>query len=355
MKKRIVSLVAAACLLLVMVPVITLISGAAVGDCPRMPLGATNYADTSKMYSIGEEVPYYNNGGLFMPARTTAHVIHNNGMVMFELDQAVTTAKPFVISTWTRAEHTDTNVFYSVIFLKDADGNYYEMQYSGGAAVLAKNTNAIATYKLPSTGYALKDKKQTNNNGTYKQLDIYVAPGATAGTVDVIFYVDGEAMKDANGNATVNLAGTVPQLILGNKNFATSVRGIRLYNVDENATQFEPAADPEAEITNAPDATAGGDFIVTNPTNPYPPQTLEQLRVPRWPNDVDLSGILDYPRLPKDGINYALGIKFKTQNTDAQYDANNGYFELMSNNWNPAQIDLDITGLKGDDDFVISF
>lgn len=355
MKKRILSLVAAACLLLVMVPAITLISGAAVGDCPKMPLGATNYANPSKMYSIGEEVPFYGNGGLYMPARTTAHVIHNNGMVMYELDNAVTTADPFVISTWFRAEHLDTNAFYSVNFLKDADGNYYEIQYSGGAAVLTKNTNVIATYTLPSTGYALKDKVQTNNNGHFKQLDIYVAPAKTAGTVDVIFYVNGEAMKDANGNATVNLVASEVQLILGNKNLATSVRGIRMYKVDANATAFEPAADPEHEITNATDATPGGDFLVENPTNQYPPQTIEQLRVPRWPNDVDLSGIVDYPRLPKDGINYALGVKFKTQNTDAQYDGNNGYFELISNNWNTAMMDLDITGLKGDDDFVISF
>ena len=349
--KRTLAMIAVICLALTLVPAVSLLTTADT-VCPQMPLGATNYATVENMEVTGDEPAVYANGGLLIPTRESFDGTYGYGIVRVNLPDEVTAAKPYVLSFWT-LEPADGKL-YTVRFFGDSDGNYYEMQYANNVATLVQNgINELQRFTLPSTGKGLASAVKTNNLGHFHRIDIYIRPAA-AGTMDASFFIDGEAMRNVGGSDTVNLTGDKPLLVLGDKGAAVTVRGLRYYEVDPPAESFEPQIDPIAEITAAPNATAGTGFLAS--MNPMAAVATDDMLLPHYnPADDEEERDNTCPRMPLGTPNFAIGAASTVSNAKNEYDAVNGYISLISSNWSTARWTLTPVGINPDDDIMVSF
>ena len=349
--KRTLAMIAVICLALTLVPAVSLLTTADT-VCPQMPLGATNYATVENMEVTGDEPAVYANGGLLIPTRESFDGTYGYGIVRVNLPDEVTAAKPYVLSFWT-LEPADGKL-YTARFFGDGDGNYYEMQYANNVATLVQNgISELQRFTVPSTGKGLASAVKTNNLGHFHRIDIYIRPAA-AGTMSASFFIDGEAMRNVGGSDTVNLTGNKPLLVLGDKGAAVTVRGLRYYEVDPSAESFEPQIDPIAEITAAPNATAGTGFLAS--MNPMAAVATDDMLLPHYnPADDEEERDNTCPKMPLGTPNFAIGAASTVSNAKNEYDAVNGYISLISSNWSTARWTLTPVGINPDDDIMVSF
>lgn len=255
--------------------VLSLIGGLSVSaaGCPGMPKGADNLFKPDTMKLLGDKVlAFYENETLLCDSRA-ADMTYGKMAVAFDFNKKMN--KEYVISFWAKSS-SDSNK-YMLRVLDDGEGGYCEIELNAGSAQIFSTLGGIERMYRPSNNRCLAPEK-TSAMGEWKQVDIRIKPSSA--TTAISIYIDGEQMKTPAGATTVHTTSADRVLMVGTTAPMT-MRGIRVYEVNTKAKEFEPAFDPEAEVKNAEDGTdgdnggtgvqripttnAGGDTNTTNP------------------------------------------------------------------------------------------
>ena len=326
-----------------------------------MPTDAINYVNDTNLIATGNEPAIYYGGSLVLIPRKTFDTLYGNGQAKVMLSSVCSTSKAYAMSFWTHMSIGASNsAFYSVRFLSDAKGNYYEVHIRNDyVSVFRNGTEELKRFTLPSTNNGLLDSPINTVAGVWKQFMIYMKPSSTSGNVSVGFYINGEAMKDSSSNSRMDITANKYEMTFGTTSVDFTVRGLRFYKVNGHASSFQSEVDPDAEIHSAPNGVAGSNggtgFLAS--MNPQDPISFNVLRLPLYdPSEGEPERSEDRPVKASGAPNFALGLTPELTNCGNTYNNTNGSINLVSaNNWKEPIISFGIAGVNSDDDFVISF
>lgn len=228
------------------------ISASAASACPGMPKGAENLFKPDTMKKLGDDfVAVYAQDTLLTEARNI-HELYGKMAVSFDFDAKM--KKEYVMSFWGKA--TSDGMRYMIRIMDDGEGGYCEIEFNRSQAVVFSTLDgSMDRLSRPSNKLCLAPPTDSKT-GDWRHVQLRVKPGTS--TTTLTMYIDGEQMKSTTGADSIKVATDKFALMIGTSSVMT-MRGIRVYEVDTKAKEFEPDFDPEKELKEAEDGVDGDD------------------------------------------------------------------------------------------------
>ena len=304
----------------------------AVPTLPGMPKGADNLAAGVEAAVSGGAV--WEDGVLTLPDGASATL---------DID-GVTSADNYVLSFWTklpaglgawsgavgvtfRQTGTDTQKLY---FMTNV------AQYFNAGGVEAER------FIVPSTGAGVPA-------GEWVNVAIQCKPTTEGGGTWMRFFINGEAMNGTWGspNCIDGMATYDPQFTFGAAGINLEIKGVRVYKVDETATEFEKEFDPEATVTQTTTGSTSASTTTTSSSDGDSTTTVITTTTMTTTTTVTPAAPT-VPGMPKDADNLAAGVEAAVSGGAVWKD---GVLTLP----NKASATLDIDGVTSADNYVLSF
>lgn len=228
------------------------LSASAASACPGMPKGAENLFKPDTMKKLGDDfVAVYAQDTLLTESRSI-HETYGKMAVSFDFNAKM--KKEFVFSFWGKAN--SDGLRYMIRIMDDGAGGYCEVEFNRTQAVVFSTLDgSMERLSRPSSKMCMATPNDSKT-GDWRHVQLRVKPG-TAKT-ELMMYVDGEQLKTGAGAGSIRVATDEFSLMIGTSAVMT-MRGMRVYEVDNKAKEFEPDFDPDKELKEAEDGTDGDD------------------------------------------------------------------------------------------------